>query len=468
MGKTIVPLDGANAPEEARGWEEKIFRQVCEQGQREAVAYLDELEEALFEQRPAGWVVVGFRERVLVTRMGEVRLRRRLYRDERGRYHFLLDEYLGLRAYQAATPEMQAMCTKLGGEVSFRKAADIMVDWLAGLLSHSTCWRLLQRTAQAAVSAETAAVEAVFARGEVEPEAGERCVERLYMEADGMHVRLQRQPKKHLEVHSAIAYEGWERLFTAREGYRLCEKRVYCHAGEQSTFWEGASLAWSRKWDLSSVQEVIHGGDGARWVRAGIEEFPGAIWQLDSYHLARACGRAMGTQVGQALYQALRKGKTSQVQTLLHADDAPLRAGKQAQQAYRWVNKVAQEGWGLDWRIRQNVTDDAVRGLGCMEGNLAHVLAVRMKGKGRSWSPSGALHMAKVRQLLANREVHRWCFRQVHLEKTPQKHRIRPHPQGTDPCQHLQASFPALHGPFPNKPWVQWLRQLSHPSYLLN
>ena len=194
MGNSIVPL------EDAQEWEGKIFHRVCEQGQREAEAYLDAFEDALFQQRPAGWAVVGFRERMLVTRFGEVRIHRRLYRDESGAYHFLLDEHLGLKAYQAATPEMQAMCTMLCGEMSFRKAADILEEWLAGLLSHSTCWRLLQRTGQAAVSAETAAVEAVFGRGDVDPEVGERCVERLYMEADGVYVRLQRQPKRHMEV----------------------------------------------------------------------------------------------------------------------------------------------------------------------------------------------------------------------------------------------------------------------------
>ena len=467
MGKTIVPLEGAFGLEEARRWEGKIFRQVCEQGQQEARAYLDKLEEKLYERRPAGWVVVGFRERVLVTRMGEVRLRRRLYRDESGRYHFLLDEHLGLKAYQGATPEMEALCTKMSGEMSFRKAADTLADWMAGLLSHSTCWRLLQRIGQAVVCAEAAAVEAVFERGEVEPERGARRVERLYMEADGIFIRLQRQPKKHLEVRSAIAYEGWARLSGSREDYRLCEKRVYCHAGKQFSFWEGVSLAWAHKWDLSRVQEVIHGGDGAKWIRAGSEEFPGAIWQLDGYHLSRACGWSMGAQVGQTLYQALRAGKTSQAQALLHTDDAPLREGKRAQQAYHWVDKVAQEGWGLDWRIRQKVTDEAARELGCMEGNLAHLLAVRMKGKGRSWSPTGARHMAKVRELLANQELQRWCYRQAPIEIS-KKQRIRTRPPGTDPCQYLQASVPALRGPFPNKPWVQGLRQITRSSYLLN
>jgi len=188
---------------------------------------------------------------------------------------------------------------------------------------------------------------------------------------------------------------------------------------------------------------------------------------LDSYHLARACGRALGAQCGQAFYQALREGQASQAQELLQTAGAPLWKGKQAQQAYRWVTKVAQEGWGLDWRFRQSVTDDTERGLGCMEGNQAHLLADRMKGKGRSWSPTGARHMAKVRELLANQEVKHWCYRQERIPR-PKKHRIQPRPLSTDPCQPLQASVPTLYGPFPNKPWVQWLRHLIHPSHLLN
>jgi len=61
------------------------------------------------------------------------------------------------------------------------------------------------------------------------------------------YVRLQKQPRKHMELCSAIAYEGWERLGGTREAYRLREKQVYCHTGDCVSFWEGVSLAW-RTW----------------------------------------------------------------------------------------------------------------------------------------------------------------------------------------------------------------------------
>jgi len=129
--------------EEARQWGSQVFEQVCVAGKREAREYLGQLDESLYATRSAGWSVVDFRERTVVTRFGEVRLWRRLYRDESGEYRFLLDEYLGLQVHQAATVEMQAMSTMLCGEMSFRKAADFLEQWMAGLLSHSTCWRLL-------------------------------------------------------------------------------------------------------------------------------------------------------------------------------------------------------------------------------------------------------------------------------------------------------------------------------------
>jgi hypothetical protein len=466
MGESIVLPRDELVLEEVRRWESRVFEQVCVAGQQEATRYLEALDESLLAQCGGGWRVVGFRERTLVTRLGEVRIQRRLYWDERGAYHFLLDEYLGLNAYQAATPEMQAMCTILCGELSFRKGADFLEQWMAGLLSPSTCWRLLQHTGEVAASARAEEVEAVFNRGEAVVDAGERSVECLYVEADGVYVRLQGQPQTHLEMLSAIAYEGWERLPGTREAYCLREKQVYCHAQDRVSFWEGLSLAWAHKWDLGGVRKVLIGGDGAAWIRSGVEEFANASWQLDGFHLARACRQALGSRPGQKLYQALRAGKEAEALTCLR--QTPVQQGKHAQRAARWVEKVAQQKWGLDWRVRQGLPLEDAHGLGCMEGNQAQLLAARMKGKGRSWSPKGASHMAKVQELLANDEVQRWCYRQTPCKKPPPLPTRHIRSQPISPDQWLHAAVPAFYGPFPNAPWVQYLRHLIHPSHLPN
>ena len=105
MGDIVVPLEGEFAPEEARGWEGKVFRRVCGQGQRGGAAHLEALDEALYEQRPSDWAVVGFRQRTVVTCFGEVCIRRRLYWDESGKYHPLLEGHSsGLLSSQILYP----------------------------------------------------------------------------------------------------------------------------------------------------------------------------------------------------------------------------------------------------------------------------------------------------------------------------------------------------------------------------
>jgi len=166
------------------------------------------------------------------------------------------------------------------------------------------------------------------------------------------------------------------------------------------------------------------------------------------------------------MYQKLRTGDGAITQASL--SQIPVREGKQAERASQWVKKIVEEKWGLDWRVRHALPLEDSHGLGCMEGNQAQLLAARMKGKGRSWSPQGASHMAKVQELLTNGEVHRWCYRQKPIEKPRARHTRHPRSQRIAPDQWLHAAVPAFYGPSPNAPWVQYLRRLIHPQRLLN
>lgn len=73
-----------------------------------------------------------------------------------------------------------------------------------------------------------------------------------------------------------------------------------------------------------------------------------------------------------------------------------------------------------------DVDADDARALGAMEGNNAHLIADRMKGKGRSWSRRGARHMAKVRELVLNQEHRPFCCQLNHRlsPRTPHHHQL--------------------------------------------
>lgn len=76
-------------------WEERWLRDACRQARQQAQRELDALEARLHARRPAGYVVIGWRTRTLVTRIGDLRVRRRRYRAADGQPHFLLDAHLG-------------------------------------------------------------------------------------------------------------------------------------------------------------------------------------------------------------------------------------------------------------------------------------------------------------------------------------------------------------------------------------
>ena len=87
----------------------------------------------------------------------------------------------------------------------------------------------------------------------------------------------------------------------------------------QRRFWEGAGIEWGKQYALDGVKLFVVGGDGANWIRSGTEEFGNAIFQLDGFHLSRACGRGYGGEIGPAIYDAIRSGSESFARALMSA-----------------------------------------------------------------------------------------------------------------------------------------------------
>jgi len=440
-------------------WEERFFRHACQLAQEEAVEYFQELDEQLFQQRPASWESRGFDERTLITSFGQLRIKRRLYRDEQGFYHYLLDEKMGWPRYQVATPGLQAKVVKLASRLPFRQVYDTMEDLTAGVLSAATIYRLVQKTGKKAIEKEGVDCQAVYERGELLPSEGHK-VPLLFIEMDGAWVHTQREEQKHYEVKQAIAYEGWERLPVKGERYRLVGKRVYCQGSEEVSFGEGASLEWVKKWDLGYVKEIVIGGDGAKWIDRGREEIPGASRQLDGFHLARACGR--GWQEGKAIYKAIREGEVDRARFLI--ENLMPREGSGVVKARQYVERNLEKG--QDWRTKSQMEG---RGLGTMEANEDKLICNRMKKRGLSWTKAGALRMNKVIQLAANKEIQPFCFRDRPAEKRMNCISAKnSSPRFKGYQKWIEASVPALAGPHASRPWADKLHNIVYPSFPVN
>jgi Uncharacterised protein family (UPF0236) len=495
---------GAGTAPAGPDWEERCYVAGCAAARELAGALLLALEAWLHLTRPADYAVVGWRGRTLVTRMGALRVRRRLYRDGAGRPHLRLDEHLGWTPRQVATPAVAALLVAWAVDVPFAVAAHQLATATTGVvaLSGPTIRRQLRRVTERVRAAEVATHQTWTTTGQVPGPAGERVVRPLYVEADGVWVPTQREPahRTGYELKCASAYEGWAPLAGPTPGhprphYALVAKQVYCHAHAPAAvpFWAGASLALHRTYDLSRLPLVVVGGDGANWIDTAATVFPRVVRQRDGFHLARDTARGWGPAVGATLYAAARAGERPTTATLL-ALPAPGREGPRpalpapaplpaavapAPRRTAWTRRqvarartavAAQVGapdGGADWRTQvapQEVPPTA-RALGTQEGTNAHLLARRMKRRGMSWTLPGAQAMGKARELVTNGTLAPWCLHPAGAPPPPPRSRLSGLPAPPRPWP--QVACPAAPGP-PREAAVAHLQRILHGGYRLS
>lgn len=449
-------------------WEENCYQFGCRVARAVANRYLEQKEEQILKERPVELRVKDMRERTLVTRFGDITVRRRRYEDKQGAYHFLLDEHLNWRSHQSATPSLTEALVDSATGSTFRRVSREVEKYTAGVLSASTVHALLQRVTQDAIDKEKWDWHSCFESGILSP-SGRGKAPVLYTEADGLWVHLQQEEQEHYELKNAIAYEGWERISQTEERYGLVNKKVYCRGDDSIPFWDGAGLEWHTWWDLGYTDLIVVGGDDAGWIDKGTDQLGFSVRQLSGFHLARSCRR--GWENGGDMYDAIRSGRIKS--TLGVAMTLKEREGKTAEKSRDYVLNRLEKG--IDWRekvVEYEIREDfqipeGARGLGAIEGNEANLFADRMKDRGMSWTIAGAQHMGKAIQLSFNGELGKWCGSRLMDSQTPKK-ALSFDLFGQLDSRDKRTALPATQGPHASRQWVKALKKLSTPYYPLN
>ena len=444
-------------------WEEEVFRWTCSLAQEVAKALLEIIDEELIKQKDGSLKVEALKQHRIVTIFGDVRIKRRMYRDSNGKYRFLLDEKMGLDKGCQVSPKVKKLATFLSSHFPFQRTEEILRFILPTGISHTSIHRLVARVTDPFIEEEEKELEEVFEDGVI-PESGRRVVPYLFVEADGTSVALQREEARRAEVKVGVAYKGWQGV--SKDRHRVTKKAVYSGIMNGDQFWEGFSLTLAKKYDLSQVGRVIVGGDGASWVKSGAELL-GGIYQLDRFHLKRALNQSLGTGLALEVYQACTNGEIDKVEKIL--TEAQQQASTEgAKEVARLRGYLMENSFGLrDYRMEVGV--DGLRGLGTIEGNVDKLVANRMKKRGMSWTIKGAHRMTRLVNLREMGELHSWITHKgKQRDKKPPRqvrgiNKTRPNAEMTEEVW-LEADLPALFGSHQDRPWVQVLRALIHDT----
>jgi hypothetical protein len=434
--------------------EDSIHSLTIGLGQQVLRGVMHVLDDRMAREVPAGWRNVGTEMRWMVSSLGPIQYKRRIYQDEQDRRVKPIDELLGLRRYGRMSGRVQEMGAALSSCDAYRRAADQLSYLIKAPIAATTLQRMVWRVGNRIADGEEAERRRIFEGGEV-LEGGKILAPVLYGESDGVWVHLQREQRRSTEVRVAILSTG--RKPVGKDRYRLENKQCMTAIGLNAEMWQEHILREAHlAYDLSQTQILISGGDGNQWVRHSFDrmDLP-QQFVLDRFHLQRAARRAYQDKAtARHVVTRLRKEGFDAVAPELqqHLQQAEGNQQKRLLAFYRYILNNQDGLLDLEYR---DCTFTAC--LGAIEGNVDKLVVHRMKGRGCSWRLPGIRAMLALCRHADQLRSH--AYRYLPLQTPPRAYHTTQFLE-VEYSEDTQGSIPVFQGPHQNRPWVRSLHRL--------
>ena len=300
--------------------------------------------------------------RQVVTQLGIVSYRRTYYTCREGGYCYPIDNVVGLESYQRVSNGVGLGLVDAAREMSYVRASRVVTG---GLVTKQTVMRKIREAAPAAASVVRKKVAV------------------LHVDADEDHVKLQSGDSRIVPLVSV--YEGIER--NGKRG--ICKNVFHCSEFGKKTedLWEEVLTEMERRYDLTDTKIYLH-GDGAPWIKAGLEWLPNSRFVLDRYHVNKALKSAVsgierksGCQYEYHLRQALNEGNRDY---FCSVRDALLIRWPEREKTILEATNYLLSNFDA---IYIYTTDPEARKGGATEPHVSHVLSSRLSSRPVGWSP---------------------------------------------------------------------------------
>jgi len=371
--------------------EQWLFRKMQEEFAKAMARVLEVLDQQILEQRDRErYRVKEEREASVNTVFGNIRFKRRLYRDRKsGKYVYLLDQLLQFEGRGKVSPHLEETAIAFASQgPSYRDSAKRLKQLLGyDVLSHQAIREKLLAHAEQPVSV----VERRPARV-------------LFVEVDGLYTKLQRSNKRGIENAIAVVHEGWEK---SGKRVRLKNKQHYLHAGG-GDFWEGFGDFLVERYEIDENTWLVVNGDGAPWIGECTSYFHRCLYMLDRYHVARDLKRFVGhlPKVWETVRQSLAKQNAAALLATVEgvSEQEMAEENRKDWKLYKRFLKRHQDHLD-DYRNTlqaQGIDTSSMRPMGSAESQM-RIFAKRTKRGGYSWSERGV--RAMLRTMMRNNET---------------------------------------------------------------
>jgi hypothetical protein len=441
------------------GIDGELIKMVVEMMRTTIAEGLEAIDDQIREREAKDWKNLGREKHRVITAIGEVEIKRRVYRDGAGKRRKPLDEQMGLGKYQRETNVVRMMGAWLATQNSYRDAADELSYLIKNRITHSKIQRMVWAIGNALADVEEAEINDWDGTAGRQEKINAPVV---FGESDGVMIALQREKQRKVEARIGIMYTGKKAIGEGR--YRLENKVCMTKIVHNSQEWQQIIQKMADKhYDLSAVKYLITGGDGNAWVKKSFDYI--CVEQrenvLDRYHLYRASKTALGfNRETMQMVKRMRQHGLSAVIDELHQAQENARGSKK-ERLVEYIQYLESNQDALkDVQLSEN---GRPLSLGGIEGNVDKLVARRMKGRGRSWRIPGARAMVTLCRYRP--QLRNLALKLTRLPDQPSA------PKRKKPITYgswLQCSLPLFSNSYQNQPWAKDLKRRLHNRRVLS
>ena len=295
------------------------------------------------------WKNLGKKKRTIITLVGEITYKRRVYIDEYGNRRYLLDEMLGIPQHCRIEPNAFLWIVRMASNVSFEKTAKAFKERSGTSITRQSVMRCVHNAGNL--------LSKIYERA-----PGDLPISTpvLFCEYDGFWVNLQSEVKRPaLPRHTYKAQfrkkstelKVWVAYAAKEDGKRIHPFHWATDTAPDGFFAESLKRTGS-SYEIDDVAYLAYGADAASWskandIDANLPMKTKAIPKLDTYHINKRVYKAFTSEDDRSTYLDLLYSKNFDgfLSLLLRriADEPEHERTEKRQELYTYIKS------NLDW-----------------------------------------------------------------------------------------------------------------------
>lgn len=215
-------------------------------------------------------------------------------------------------------------------------------------------------------------------------------VETVYVEVDEDHVSL--QTGKNINMKLATVYT--DKVDIGSNRTELVEKHSFTGLETPEEFWMQIDSYLAEAYVGSPKVYII--GDGAKWIKRGLEALPNSEFILDRFHLFKYMTKICGKRSRKEVFASLETNDKVRFETYV---------GKMKETYPHRMKQIVEGATYIEnqWDYaRASLLRPDIRS--STEAHVSHILSARLSSRPLGWSEKGAQTIAKLRVLADNNE----------------------------------------------------------------